>query len=77
MIYVLRKVFKEFSMEVTANINMKIDDLARIIASLSKEEIKILEARLSEEDKILKKRLKDVKNKKIKLLSREQTFSNI
>ena len=64
-------------MEVTANIRLKIDDLARVIVSLSKEEIKILEARLSEEDKILKKRLKDVKNKKIKLLSREQTFSNI
>ena len=64
-------------MEVTANIRLKIDDLARIIASLSKEEIKILEARLSEEDKALKKRLKDVKNKKVKLLSREQTFSNI
>lgn len=64
-------------MEVTANINLKIDDLARVITNLSKEEIKILEARLSEEDKILKKRLKDVKNKKVKLLSREQTFSNI
>ena len=64
-------------MEVTANIRLKIDDLARVIVSLSKEEIKILEARLSEEDKALKKRLKDVKNKKIKLLSREQTFSNI
>lgn len=64
-------------MEVTANIRLKIDDLARVIVSLSKEEIKILEARLSEEDKALKKRLKDVKNKKVKLLSREQTFSNI
>ena len=64
-------------MEVTANINLRIDDLARVIANLSKEELRILEARLSKEDKILKKRLNDVKNKKVKLLSREQVFSNL
>jgi len=55
-------------MEVTANINLRIDDLASVIANLSKEELRILEARLSKEDKILKKRLNDVKNKKVKLL---------
>jgi len=38
---------------------------------------KILEARLSKEDNILKGRLNDVKNKKVKLLSREQVFSNL
>jgi len=64
-------------MEVTANINLRIDDLARVIAKLSKEELKILEARLSKEDNILKGRLNDVKNKKVKLLSREQVFSNL
>lgn len=64
-------------MEVTANINLRIDDLARVIANLSKEELKILEARLSKEDNILKRRLNDVKNKKVKLLSREQIFSNL
>ena len=64
-------------MEVTANINLRIDDLARVIAKLSKEELKILEARLSKEDNILKRRLNDVKNKKVKLLSREQVFSNL
>ncbi len=64
-------------MEVTANINLRIDDLAKVIANLSKEELKTLEARLSNEDKILKKRFNDVKNKKIKLLSRKQVFSNL
>ncbi|MBU0661727.1 MAG: hypothetical protein ABIJ40_09760 [Bacteroidota bacterium] len=64
-------------MEVTANINLRIDDLARVIANLSKDELKILEARLSKEDDILKRRLNDVKNKKVKLLSREQVFSNL
>jgi hypothetical protein len=64
-------------MEVTANINLRIDDLASVIANLSKEELKILEARLSKEDNILKRRLNDVKNKKVKLLSREQVFSNL
>ena len=64
-------------MEITANINLKIDDLAKVIANLSKEELKILEIRLSKEDKILKRRLKDVKNKKVRLLSREQVFSNL
>lgn len=64
-------------MEVTANINLRIDDLASVIANLSKDELKILEARLSKEDNILKRRLNDVKNKKVKLLSREQVFSNL
>ena len=64
-------------MEITANINLRIDDLASVIANLSKEELKILEARLSKEDNILKRRLNDVKNKKVKLLSREQVFSNL
>lgn len=64
-------------MEVTANINLRIDDLASVIANLSKEELRILEARLSKEDNILKRRLNDVKNKKVKLLSREQVFSNL
>lgn len=75
--YIIIKLFKEFIMEVTANINLRIDDLASVIANLSKEELKILEARLSKEDKILKKRFNDVKNKKVKLLSREQAFSNL
>ncbi len=64
-------------MEVTANINLRIDDLARVIANLSNDELKILEARLSKEDNILKRRLNDVKNKKVKLLSRRQVFSNL
>jgi hypothetical protein len=64
-------------MEITANINLRLDDLARVIANLSKEELKILEARLSKEDNILKRRLNDVKNKKVKLLSREQIFINL
>jgi hypothetical protein len=64
-------------MEVTANINLRIDDLASVIAKLSKEELRILESRLSKEDKTLKKRFNDLKNKKVKLLSREQVFSNL
>ena len=75
--YIIIKLFKEFIMEITANINLRIDDLASVIANLSKEELKILEARLSKEDNILKRRLNDVKNKKVKLLSREQVFSNL
>ncbi len=64
-------------MEVTANINLRIEDLASVIAHLSKEELTMLEARLSKEDTIIKRRLNDVKNKKVKLLSREQVFSNL
>ena len=75
--YIIIKLFKEFIMEVTANINLRIDDLARVIANLSNDELKILEARLSKEDNILKRRLNDVKNKKVKLLSRRQVFSNL
>jgi hypothetical protein len=75
--YIIVKLFKEFIMEIIANINLRIDDLAKVIANLSKEELKILEIRLSKEDNILKKRLTDVKNKKVKLLSRKQVFSNL
>lgn len=64
-------------MEVTASINLRIDDLAKVIANLSKDELKILEARLSKEDELLKRRLNDVKNKKVKLLSRDQVFSSL
>jgi hypothetical protein len=64
-------------MEIKANINLRIDVLARVIANLSKEELKILEARLSKENNILKRQLNDVKNKKVKLLSREQIFFNL
>ena len=35
--YITKKLFKEFIMEVTANINLRIDDLAKVIANLSKE----------------------------------------
>ena len=64
-------------MELTTKNNLKIDGLARVIANLSKEELKILEARLSKKNDVLKRRLNDVKNKKVKLLSREQVFSNL
>ena len=64
-------------MELTTKNNLKIEGLARVIANLSKEELKILEARLSKKNDILKKRLNDVKNKRVKLLSREQVFSNL
>ncbi len=64
-------------MEVTANINLRIEDLASVIAHLSKKELKILESRLSKEDAIIKRRLNDIKNKKVKLVSREQVFSNL
>jgi len=61
-------------MEISANINIKIADLAKIIAGLTKEELQLLEKKLSAQDKILKKRMADVKNKKVTLLSRAQVF---
>jgi len=64
-------------MEVTTKINLRIDDLVKVITNLSKDELKILEARLSKQDSILKRRLNDVKNNRVKLLSREQIFSNL
>ena len=33
-------------MEITANINLRIDDLAGVIANLSKEELKILRGKI-------------------------------
>ena len=54
-------------MELTTKNNLKIEGLARVIANLSKEELKILEARLSKKNDVLKRRLNDVKNKKVKL----------
>ena len=53
--------------DLTTRNNLKIEGLARVIANLSKEELKILEARLSKKNDVLKRRLNDVKNKKVKL----------
>lgn len=64
-------------MEVKTKINLRIDDLVKVITNLSKDELKILEAKLSRQDSILKRRLNDVKNNKVKLLSRQQVFSNL
>ncbi|MFH1195672.1 MAG: hypothetical protein V1720_08145 [bacterium] len=62
-------------MEIRTNINMSIAELARVIKNLSEDELKLLESSLNAEDKKLKKRLDDVKLKRIKLLSREDVFS--
>lgn len=74
--FILLSLIKNKSrrMEIKTNINLSIKELARVIKNLRKDELKMLESSLSAGDKILKRRLDDVKSKKVKLLSRNEVF---
>lgn len=62
-------------MLVEAKINLELDQLVNIIKSLDSRQLEELEMKLTGEDKKLKKRLKEVKSGKAKLLSKDELFS--
>ncbi|HNY10634.1 MAG TPA: hypothetical protein PKK26_03485 [Candidatus Wallbacteria bacterium] len=63
-------------MFVETKINLDLDQLVKIIKSLSKKELKTLEEKLfsEEEETELKRRLSEVKSGKAKLLSKKEVF---
>lgn len=64
-------------MSVQAKISLDMNQLASIIKSLSDEDVEELEMLLSGETKELKKRVSEIKSKKVKLLSREEVFGDL
>ncbi|MEK7434351.1 MAG: hypothetical protein AABZ74_14560 [Cyanobacteriota bacterium] len=64
-------------MAIQTKINLEIDQIANIIKSLSNDDIEELEMLLSGEKKEIKKRISEIKEKKVKLLSRKDIFGDI
>lgn len=57
-----------------AMISVTVDELARSIKNLTDEELELLEMKLTGDHTSLKKRLNDVKQKKVRLLSHKEVF---
>ena len=55
-------------------LNIKIEDIARIIACMESSELETLSVLLSDEGRELLQRKKDIENEKVKTLNRQETF---
>ncbi len=55
-------------------LNVSVEDIAKLIACMEKRELETLSVLLTEEGKELLERKKDIENKKVKTLSREEIF---
>ena len=54
--------------------NIKVEDIAKLIACMERREFETLSVLLSDEGKELLQRKKDIESKKVKTLSREEIF---
>jgi len=54
--------------------NIRVEDLAKVIAGMRKKELETLSVLLTEEGKELLERKQDIESKEIKTLSREEVF---
>jgi len=55
-------------------LNIKIEDIAKLIACMEKKELETLSVLLTDEGKELLERKKDIESKEVKTLSREEIF---
>lgn len=55
-------------------LNIKIEDIAKLIACMEKKELETLSILLTDEGKELLERKKDIESKEVKTLSREEIF---
>ncbi len=55
-------------------VNIKVGDIAKVIACMEKSELETLSVLLSDEGKELLERKNDIERKKVKTLSREEIF---
>ena len=62
---------------INTNISIDIQELAKVIRSLSKEKLELLEMEISGENKTILKRFNDVKMKRVKLLSKKEVFRSV
>jgi hypothetical protein len=64
-------------MGVGVMVELKVEDIANSIKRLKKADREMLLLLLSGEHKEISKRLKEIKTKKVKPLSREETFRDV
>jgi hypothetical protein len=55
-------------------LDIKLEDLAKVIASMEKRDLETLLILLTDEGKELLKRKQDIESKEVKALSREEVF---
>ena len=55
-------------------LNIKIEDIARVITCMESSELETLSVLLSDEGRELLQRKKDIENEKVKTLSRQEMF---
>jgi hypothetical protein len=55
-------------------LDIKLEDLAKVIASMEKRDLETLLILLTDEGKKLLKRKQDIESKEVKTLSREEVF---
>jgi hypothetical protein len=64
-------------MSVGVMVELKVEDIATSIKKLKKEDREMLLLLLSGEDKEIAKRVKEIKSKKVKSLSREEILKDV
>ena len=61
-------------MLINAKIQLELDDVAKFLKSLSLEDVETLELKVSGQELELKKRIRDISQKKVKLLTESEVF---
>lgn len=61
-------------MLINAKVQLELDDVAKFLKSLSLDDLEKLEMKISGQEKEIKKRMSEVKNKKVKLLTESEVF---
>jgi tRNA G37 N-methylase TrmD len=64
-------------MGVGIMVKLKVEDIANSIKKLKKKDTEMLLLLLSGQGKEIKKRLHEIKSKKVKTLTREETFKGV
>ncbi|MBI4846998.1 MAG: hypothetical protein HY808_00265 [Nitrospirae bacterium] len=64
-------------MSVGVMVELKVEDIAASIKKMKKSDKEMLLLMLSGEGKEIAKRLKEVNSRKVKTLTREETFKNV
>ena len=64
-------------MSIGVMVELKVQDIANSIRKMNKEDKEMLLLLLSGEHKEISKRLREIKSKKVKTLTREQVFKDV
>lgn len=64
-------------MSIGVMVELKVEDIAASIKKMKRSDKEALLLMLSGEDKDIARRLKDIRSKKVKTLTREETFKDV